>query len=154
MRWAMRIFGALNIVASLLSLYYFAGMIQLHLGKWPGHPSRHDWIVFYAIAAVSTLIVVGIAFLGAMLIRGNPNAVWLTALLFFTEIAFECAFTITTWLGEPVSRATIAVGFWGIADSPTEAQALSGYSVLGLVAAIVLFLVQRHRDSSRITAAD
>ena len=36
MRWAMRIFGGLNMIASILSLYYFAWGIEIHLRKWPG----------------------------------------------------------------------------------------------------------------------
>lgn len=149
MRWAMRVFGTLNVVASLLSLCYFAGMIQMHLGRWPGNPTHRDWIAFYAIGSVSTLKVVCGAYLGVGLIRGNPHATWQTGLLFLIEIVWECTDVYTTWLNAPASKRTIAVAFWGIADSATEAQVLSGYAVLGLIAALVLSLIQQHRSAAR-----
>ena len=149
MRRAMRIFGALNIVASLLSLYYFYDMIQMHLGRWPGNPTHQDWIAFYAIGSMSTLMVLCVACLGVMLIRGYPHATWQAALLFLIEILWEWTDVYTTWLNVPDSKRTIAVAFWGIADSATEAQVLSGYAVLGLVAALVLLMVQQHRRSAR-----
>jgi hypothetical protein len=145
MRWAMRVFGTLNIVASLLSLCYFAGMIQMHLGRWPGNLTSRDWIVFYAIGSASTSMVVCGAYLGVRLIRGNPNATWQTGVLFLMEILWEWTDVYTTWLNVPASKRTIAVAFWGIADSAIEAQVLSGYAVLGLVAALVLSAIQQHR---------
>jgi hypothetical protein len=149
MRWAMRVFGTLNIVASLLSLYYFAGMIQMHLGRWPGNPTARDWIVFYAIGSVSTLMIVCVAYLGVRLIRCNPYATWQTGLLFLIEIVWEWTNVYVTWLKVPASKSMIAVAFWGIADSATGAQVLSGYAVLGLVAALVLSVIQRHRRPAR-----
>jgi hypothetical protein len=149
MRWVMRVFGTLNIVACLLSLYYFAAMIQMHSGRWPGNPTPRDWIVFYAIGSMSTLMVVCGAYLGVRLIRGNPHAIWQTGLLFLIEIVWEWMDVYATWLNVPVSKSTIAVAFWGIADSATEAQVLSGYAILGLVAALVLFMIQWHRHPAR-----
>lgn len=148
MRWAMRIFGALNIVASLLSLYYLFGMIQMHMGKWPGNPTHQEWIGFYAIGSLSTLMVLGVACLGVMLIRGYPHATWQSGILFFIEILWEWTDVYATWLNVPSSKRTIAVAFWGIADSATEAQVLSGYAILGLIAALALSMIQQHRGSA------
>ena len=138
MRWAMRIFGALNIIASLLSLYYLYWMIRMHLGRWPGNPTLRDWMVFDAIATVSTLMVVAVAYLGVRLIRGNPHAIWQIGIAFFAEIAYEWADIYFTWVVTPFSKQIIAVGFWGIAGSACETQVLSGYAVFGLAAALVL----------------
>jgi hypothetical protein len=35
----MRVFESLNIVAALLSLYYFVWRIEIHLGRGPGNPT-------------------------------------------------------------------------------------------------------------------
>lgn len=87
MRWALRILGSLNIIASVLSLSYFAWLIEIHLGHWPGDPNRREWIVFLGISAVSVSLVVYLAYLGVRLIQRDLNALGLASLVFVLEIA-------------------------------------------------------------------
>ena len=87
MRWAMRIFGGSNVVASLFGLYYFAWGIQIHLGKWPGNPNRQEWIVFLAISALSTSLVLYLAYLGVRLINRDFKVLRQVCFVFVSEIA-------------------------------------------------------------------
>jgi len=145
MRWAMRIFGAANIFVSLFGLYFFAWLIQIHLGKWRGNPTHQDWGVFFAISAVSTLLVLCVAYLGVRLILGDLKAIWQIGCVFLMEIVFFYVDVCVTWLGMPDSKAVISVSFWGIAMTPVDSQVALGYAPAGLVVAIILFLIQRRR---------
>jgi hypothetical protein len=118
MRWAMRIFGAASILVSLFGLYFFAWLIQIHLGKWRGNPTHQDWGVFFAISAVSTLLVLCVTYLGVRLILGDLKAIWQIGCVFLMEIVFFYVDVCVTWLGMPDSKAVISVSFWGIAMTP------------------------------------
>ena len=83
MRWAMRILGGLNVVVCFFSLLYFAWGIQIHLGNWPGNPNYEEWAVFLVISAVSTFLVLYLAYLGLRLIGGDRQGTLESVLRFF-----------------------------------------------------------------------
>lgn len=148
MRWALRILGALNILASILSLSYFAWLIEIHLGHWPGDPDRREWIVFLALSAVSVSLVVYQAYLGVRLIKRDMNALGLASLVFVLEIAL-CF--VVTWIQPHAGTRSNIVWFWGIAMSPLQFQVFCGYALVGLIAAVVLILIGRKSSSGIAT---
>ena len=150
MRWAMRIYSALNIIASIFSLCYFAWGIEIHLGKWPGNPTRYEWAVFLAISALSTSLVLYLGYLGVRLIMRDFKALKMVSLVFVSEIAICFVDFVVTWIATPIPTPKVIL-FWGIAVFPLEAQVYTGYAFIGLAAAIVLMLVGR-RSSSAIAA--
>ena len=148
MRWAMRIFGGLNIIASIFSLCYFAWGIQVHLGKWPGDPNRQEWIVFLAISALSTFLVLYLAYLGVRLIIRDFKALRLVSLVFVLEIAICFMDFVVAWISNPTWIRKDIVWFWGIAIFPLQSQVFLGYAFIGLTAAIVLMIVERRSSSA------
>jgi len=147
-RWAMRIFGGSNVVASLFGLYYFAWGIQIHLGKWPGNPNRQEWIVFLAISALSTSLVLYLAYLGVRLINRDFKVLRQVCFVFVSEIAICFVDFIVTWMVHPTSIRKGVEWFWGIALFPFEPQVYFGYAFIGLTAAIVLMFVGRRSTSA------
>lgn len=142
MRWAMRIFGALNIIASIFGLRYFAWGIEIHLGKWPGNPTRYEWVVFLAISAISTFLVLYLAYLGVRLIKPDYKALRQVGFVFASEIAVCFVSFLFTWVVTPIPVPNV-IWFWGIAVFPLEPQVYSGYAFIGLFAAIALILAGR-----------
>jgi hypothetical protein len=151
MRWAMRIFGGSNVVASLFGLCYFAWGIQIHLGKWPGNPNRQEWIVFLAISALSTSLVLYLAYLGVRLIKRDFKVLRQVCFVFVSEIAICFVDFIVTWMVHPTSIRKDVEWFWGIALFPVQPQVYFGYAFIGLTAAIVWMFVGR-RSTSAIAA--
>ena len=152
MRWVMRIFGGLNIGAGLFGLYYFAWLIEIHWHKWPGNPSISDWAVFVALSCFTTFLVVYLGYLGIRLIRVDFSALWQVCLVLVLEMVFLIADVWITWLILPSSMSKIAVGFWGIADGPITPQIVTGYPLIGLIAAVTLMLLQRRSRRAVQTA--
>jgi hypothetical protein len=147
----MRFFGGLNIVASLFGLYYFAWGIQIHLGKWPGNPNRQEWIVFLAISALSTSLVLYLAYLGVRLIKLDFKVLRQVCFVLMSEIAICFVDFVVTWIVHPTSIRKDVEWFWGIAIFPIQPLVYSGFAFIGLTAAIVLIFVGR-RSSSNIAA--
>jgi succinate dehydrogenase hydrophobic anchor subunit len=143
MRWAMRILGGLNIVSSLFGLYYFAWGIEIHLGKWPGNPTRWEWNVFLAISALSTFLVLYLAYLGVRLIKLDYSALGHVRLAFELEISICLLDFFLTWIATPSWIRGNVIWFWGIATFPLEPQVLSGYELIGLAATFVMILARR-----------
>lgn len=143
MRWAMRIFGGLNILASLFSLLYLAWGVEIHLGKWPGNPTGGEWAVFLILCAVSTFLVLYLAYLGVRMFRGESGALKRAIPVFALEIAIVFADFIVTWLIQPKSIPDDILWFWSIAIFPLDPQVYFGYVFFGIVAAFVLLVAGR-----------
>ena len=144
MRWAIRIFGGLNILPGLLGMYYFAYLIEIHWRKWPGNPSAVDWAVFVALSSVTTFLVLYLGYLGVRLIRVDSAALRQVCLVFLLGIIYFFADVCVNWIIFPLWKSsTITVGFWGIAAGPLVPQIITGYPLIGFVAAIALILFQR-----------
>ena len=145
--WTMRIFGGINILAAMFGIYYFALMIDIHWGRWPGNPSHFDWAVFVALSLLSTFLVVYLAYLGVRLIRQDAAALRGVCLIAVLEIAYFFADTFVTWNLMPFSASKISgeisVAFWGIAEDPLAPQIVTGYPLIALVAAAILIIMQR-----------
>ncbi len=143
MRWTMRVFGTLNILLTVFSLYYFAWGIEIHLGRWPGNPNSLEWAVFFTLSSLSTSLVIYLAFLGVRLIRGDYKALWKVCCVFVSEIAICFVDFVISWIAKPTWIRKDVDWFWGIALFPLDPQVLFGYAFFGTGAAIVLILVAR-----------
>ena len=154
MRWVLRIFGGLNILLGIYGMYYFAFMIEMHLGKWPGNPSHFDWAIFVALSSTSTFLVFYLGYLGVrLMIKRDVAILWQVCLVFILEIGYFFADTFVTWNLTPISRSHISVGFWGIAMDPLAPQVITGYPVIGLVVALALIFLQGRSAKVKQTAA-
>lgn len=136
MRAAMRALGSCNLLTSSCGLYYFLDAIHSHLGRWPGNPNHQQWNVFYVIGALSTAMVIYLAYLGLRLLRLETAALWQVACLFALEIALVLANFVFTWIATPASIGKNLMWFWGIALFPLDSQVFYGYAPLGLCAAL------------------
>jgi hypothetical protein len=143
MRWAMRILGGLNILACLLCLYYFFWQIEIHWGKWPGNPSGLEWAVFFVLVAVSTFLVLYLAYLGVRLIRGHYEALRRVCFVCIIDIVLVYGHTLATWNVMENPKPAIRIGLWGIAISPLEPEVLFGYVFVALASALILILIGR-----------
>jgi succinate dehydrogenase hydrophobic anchor subunit len=143
MRCALRIFGVLNIVATLFGLYYFAWGIRIHLGRWPGNPDQKEWAAFLAISAISTTLVLYSAWLGVRLIKQDRNALKQVILVFAIEIALVIGCFFATWMMRPISIPEDVLWFWSIALFPLDPQVLFGYAFFGIFVSAVLILFGR-----------
>lgn len=143
----MRLFGGLNILAGLFGLYYFLWSLEMHWHHWPGNPSHLDWTVFLALSLLSTFIVFYLGYLGVRLIKRDAGALRKVCLVFIFEILYFWADVIVNWNLVAPSRITIQVGFWGIAFGPIAPQIVTGFPLIGLLAAIVLILVHRRAQN-------
>jgi hypothetical protein len=141
MRWAMRIFGVLNICASVFSLWYFGWIIDIHLGNWPGNPTRYDWAVFLALSALSTFLTLYLAYLGVRLIKRDYKALLLVIVVFTSEIVVCLVSFLLTWIVAPISSKV--KWFLDMAVSPLEPQVWFGYAFIGLIAASAVIIVRR-----------
>jgi hypothetical protein len=141
MRSAIRIFGALNVLAALFSLLYFAWGIEIHWGKWPGAPDPADWAIFLVIGSVCTSTVLYLAVLGVRLIRGDHGALrrviptFLAEIIIFLGAVAAPAFT---------SGRNKLIWFWLVATFPVQPQVLFGYAFVGTLAAVVLIFWDRN----------
>ena len=154
MSWALRIFGGLNILPGIAGMYYFAVMIEMHWGKWPGNPTPLDWAIFVALSSASALLILYLGYLGVrLLVRPDAAALRQVCLVFVLEIGYFWADTFVTWNLMPLSRVHISVGFWGIAMDPLAPQVIIGYPVIGLIVAISLIFLQRRFDTAKPVSA-
>jgi hypothetical protein len=147
----MRILGGLNVLAALLGIWYAATMIQMHWGRWPGNPNHSQWAVFLGLSAISFFLIVYLAYLGVKLIRGDTKALWKVALILVVEMVYFFIQTTITWLILPESMSKIAVGFYGMAEDPIAPQIVTGYSLIGLIAAVTLWVIAQRRPSESRT---
>jgi hypothetical protein len=153
MRWALRIFGGLNIFPGIVGMYFFAVEVQAHWGRWPGNPSTLDWVVFVALSSTSAFLVLYLGYLGVGLLIGRGAAtLWQVCLIFVLEIGYFWADTFVTWNLGMIFRPHISVGFWGTAIDPLAPQVITGYPIIGLIVAITLILLQRRFAKVKLTA--
>jgi hypothetical protein len=131
MRSAMPIFGGLNIIVSILSLYYFAWGIEIHLGKWPGDPIRQEWTVFLAVSVLSTSLVLYLAYLGIRLIKRDFKALKLVTLVFVSEITVCYVDFAVTWIATPTSIRKVSCGSGKSPHSPYNLRYIPATPSLG-----------------------
>lgn len=154
MRWALRIFGGLNLLPGIVGIYYFATMLEMHWGRWPGNPSALEWAVFAALSSTSAFLVLYLGYLGVRLLIGQGAAVlWQVFLVFVLEIGYFFADTFVTWNLGMIFRPHISVGFWGIAMYPLAPQVITGYPIIGLIVAVTLIFLHRRSAKMKQTAA-
>jgi hypothetical protein len=139
----MRIIGALNIVFGVLSFWFFAGMIQMHWGKWPSSATGNDWAIFFLIAAISTYLVAHLGYCGIRLIKLDESALLPCILLFALEMLGFLLSTWILWLILPRSMNKVIFGLWEIALSPIAIEVAYGYSFLGFLITVALLLSRR-----------
>ena len=151
MRAAMRALGFCNLLTSFCSLYYFVWGIQIHLGRWPGNPDKQQWNVFYVISAVSTALVLYLAYLGVRLLRAEVAALWQVACVFALEIALVFGNFVLTWIATPISLGKNVMWFWGIALFSLDPQVFYGYAPLGLCAALWMAFAARNSAEQEST---
>ena len=152
MRAAMRALGFCNLLISFCSLYYFVWGIQVHLGRWPGNPNQQQWNVFYVISALSTAIVLYLAYLGVRLLRLETAALWQVACIFALETTAVLTDFVLTWIVTPVSLGRNVMSFWGIALFPLDSQVLYGYAPLGSCAALWMAFAAKDSLEQKPTA--
>jgi len=136
--WIMRIVGVVNLLCGLIGVYYFAFKIRLHWHNWPGSPSESQWLVFFVLSFISIYLLIYLGYLGIRLIKNDATALRPLRNLFMLEIAYYVASVVMLWVIMPLSMATIAVSFWGMAQDPFAPQILTGYPLIGIIATIVL----------------
>ena len=135
-------------------MYYFAAMVEMHWGRWPGNPSPLDWAVFVALSSTSAFFVLYLGYLGArLLIKEDAAALRLVCVVFVLEIGYFWADTLVTWNLGMIFRPHISVGLWGIAMDPLAPQVITGYPVIGLIVAISLIFLKRRFASPSHTAS-
>ena len=154
MRAAMRVLGFCNLLTSSCGLYYFLGAIQVHLGRWPGNPNQQQWNVFYVISALSTAMVLYLAYLGLRLLRLETAALWQVACIFALEIALVLANFVFTRIATPASIGKNLMWFWGIALFPLDSQVFYGYAPLGFCAAVWMAFAARSSAGQGATAVE
>jgi hypothetical protein len=143
----MRILGGLNIVFAFFGVFYSAYMVEIHWNKWPGQPTFSQWVVFGFLSFICMSMILYLAYLGIRLIRKDASALWQVCLVFVLEIIYFWADVIVCWMILPISMSTIAVGFWGIAESPLAPQVITGFPLIGIAVAGALMLVQKKTQS-------
>jgi hypothetical protein len=137
-QWVMRIVGVLNLLCSVLGIFYFAIQLSWHWHRWPGAPSFFDWLVFLALSAVNISLVVYLGFLGVRLLRKDRAAIRSTSIVLAIELIYFFASTVLFWLILPPSKASLTIGFWGMAQDPLAPQILTAYPLIGLVVTLLL----------------
>lgn len=137
-KWIVRIVGVLNIVFMAFGAYYFSVLLLLHWQKWPGHPSNFDWLIFALLSSTCLFFIGFVGYSGVQLIRGSLSILGPLAVVFVLEILFFVSTFVLFWMILPTSRATIAVGFWGIAQSPIVPQVITGYPIVGTIVVLLL----------------
>ena len=152
MKIAIRIFGAVSLLVCAASLYYKSAMILMHWSRWPGKPGDQERAVFFAIISLSTGILLYVTCLGFRLVMGDSMALKRIGWTFIVEIAMYLVHFYVTWMILPPNNGAITIGLWGIAMDGVNVQVLSGYALLGAVAAFTLSALERRRLRTEVSS--
>jgi hypothetical protein len=137
-QWIVRLIGALNILYGSLGVIYFALMLSWHWHKWPGAPSPRDWFVFLVLSALSITLIAYLIFLGIRLLQNDRTAIRSTSTVLAIELIYFLATTVLFWLILPPSKASVAIGFWEMAQDPLAPQIITAYPLIGLLVTLIL----------------
>lgn len=137
-RWAMRALGVLNILFVFAGLYYSAALHAMRWGKWSPRPSELDWAIFAVLCIISLVILIRLGYTGIRLLHGDSSVLRSLTILFTAEILYLLATSIVDWTLLPAALAHRAVGFWEGGLDLLTPQYVTGYPVIGAIAALLL----------------
>jgi len=144
-----RLLGGANVVFVLAGLYYFSALSIARWGRWKLEATALDWWLFALLTITSLILVVRLADYGIRMLRGDASILRSLVILFLIEIAYFLVVTVIDWVVLPVPLANRAVGFWEAGLDLLTPQYLTGYPLLGGIAAFLM--MRKGKSGARVT---